>query len=84
MDKADGKWQEININFLFFSVNLIVFSFSVKVSKLSFEHKLTVSNKYLLLSFLSIANHKSKLLQITVSLQYMYQAVLRVKIAGHC
>lgn len=70
--------------FLFFSVNLIVFSFSVKVSKLSFEYKLTVSNKYLLLSFLSIANHKSKLLQITVSLLYMYQAVLRVKIAGHC
>lgn len=75
--------------FLFSSVNLIVFSFSVKVSKLSFEHKLTVSNKYFLLSFLSIANHKSKLLQdtymyVTVSLQYMYQAVLRVKIAGHC
>lgn len=70
--------------FLFSSVNLIVFSFSVKVSKLSFEHKLIILNKYLLLSFLSIANHKSKLLQITVSLHHMYQAVLRVKIAGHC
>lgn len=62
-----------NLIFWFSSVNLIVFSFSVKVSKLSFEHKLTVSNKCLLLSFLSIANHKSKLFSntyVTVSLHY--------------